>query len=81
MLNITKVTKVREMCLIAIGQAGLPDHISYIQPILHQTYANHTLDVRIAAALALRRMTSVPNKVLLLSLVLHQVHHAWKHTT
>ena len=65
LLNTTKVTKVREMCLIAIGQAGLPDHINLIQHIIEQKFTNQTLDVRIAAVTALRRMKDMPNKVLL----------------
>nr|AHK12747.1 vitellogenin 1 [Patiriella regularis] len=68
LLATTIRTKVREMCLVAIGQAGLPDHITYVQPILEQTFTNQTLDVRIAACSAIRRMRTIPNKVLSLTL-------------
>jgi hypothetical protein len=68
LLETTKKTKVREMCLVAMGEAGLPDYIPYIEPILHQTVTNQTQDVRIAACSALRKMTTIPNKVLSLTL-------------
>nr|AFH56436.1 vitellogenin [Parvulastra exigua] len=68
LLETTIKTKVREMCLVAIGQAGMPDHITYIQPILEQTFTNQTQDVRIAACSAMRRMKTIPNKVLSLTL-------------
>nr|AMR68934.1 vitellogenin 1 [Patiria miniata] len=70
LLETTIKTKVREMCLIAIGQAGLPDHITYVQPILEQTFTNQTRDVRIAACSAMRRMRTIPNKVLSVTLPL-----------
>ncbi|XP_022105422.1 vitellogenin-like [Acanthaster planci] len=68
LVDVTKKTKVREMCLVAMGQVGLPDHIPYIEPILHQTVTNQTQDVRIAACFALRKMKNIPNKVLSLLL-------------
>ncbi|XP_033636523.1 vitellogenin-A2-like [Asterias rubens] len=64
LLETVKTTKVREMCLVAMGQTGLPDFIPVIQPIIEQKFTQQTLDVRIAAVHALRRLKDLPNKVL-----------------
>ncbi len=64
LLETIKTTKVREMCLIAMGQAGLPDFIPVIQPIIEQKFSPQTLDVRIAAVTALAKLNDMPNKVL-----------------
>ena len=63
LLETVKTTKVREMCLVAMGQTGLPDFIPVIQPIIEQKFTQQTLDVRIAAVHALRRLKDLPNKV------------------
>ncbi len=64
LLETTKTTKVREMCLIAMGEAGLPDFVPVIQPIIEQKFSHQTLDVRIAAVTALWKLKDLPNKVL-----------------